>query len=451
MRKICGILFVLCFLSLMTTKAAAEVDTSNVSKTEFQSSGVLMSSTEFKDTFSGEPTSRKVAAFSKSDSNTSISIKDIIIDGEDISFIAVLSINNENVYLPVKGRLASSYKAQHGINSIVVDIPESVNGYSFLLFEIYNDADSKRANLLVSGDKKLSNVPHVKIYLQDENNTIYLFETEMPAIFSDLKASDYERAYKFRDALWASHLVKHETKEIPTDSTILNELGFKVRPMGLNTWTTWVNPTTFYDSFYIGSDYVQCYSLPYVEYRHVNVTSQDSTWAAAFKVAEHTNVSGYIYHGNNVFEYRNLKIAFACGDKSTFIRTYQEGRLYYIGGIFPALKGIGSKIAVSLLQKAFSSLPYGTTFLKALEYINTMASANGEVTLGSTGVNLTNRTTTAVGEKLNDYSFEECTDYNGQSNIGHYFTYQAVLQHEAVTGNTNTVGALLVEFDKYYT
>ncbi|ABX42612.1 hypothetical protein [Lachnoclostridium phytofermentans] len=450
MKRLLSILIVLSLMFTMSNTVSAE--TTSTLKTEIQTGGILMSASEFRNMFSGDPASRMPATFAKSISDTNISISNIVISGEDVNFIAVLSINNKTINLPVKGRLSSSYKAQHGINSTIIDIPDSIEGYKFLLFEIYND--TKEDNLLVSTQnekKELSTSPHLKIYLQDKDDTLYLFETAMPSAFSMLDASNYQKANKFRDALWASSLVKHETLELPTDSTILEELGLGVKTRGLNTWTTWVNPTSYYDSFYIGSDLVQCYSVPYVEYRHVNVRSQDSTWAAAFKVAEHANIAGNIYHGTNVFEYRNVKMAFACGDKSTFIRSFQEGRVYDYTAIFPAVKGVGESIAVSLLNKAVSALPYGSTFQTVLGYINTISSANGKVTLGSTGVSLTNRKTTAVGEKLTKYSFEECTDYDGKINIGHYFTYQGVLQYEAASGNTNTVGALAVEFDKFYT
>lgn len=442
----------LAFGLMFTMSNGVSAETTNNLKTEIQTNGISMSASEFSNMFSGEPSSRMSATYAKSISDTNISISNIVISGEDVSFIAALSIDNKTINLPVNGRLSSSYKAQHGINSTIIDIPDSIEGYNFLLFEIYND--TKENNLLVStqsDEKDLSTSPHLKIYLQDKDNTLYLFETAMPSAFSTLNASNYQKANKYRDSLWASRLVKHETLELSTDSTILAELGLDVKPLGLNTWTTWVNPTTYYDSFYIGSDLVKCYSVPYVEYRHVNVRSQDSTWAAAFKVSEHTEISGLVYHGNNVFEYRNLKMAFASGDKSTFIRTFQEGKVYDYTAIIPATLGVGKSIAVSMLNKAVSALPSGSTFQTVLGYINTINSANGNVTLGSTGVTLTNRKTTAVGEKLTKYSFEECTDYDGNINIGHYFTYQGVLQYEAASGNTNTVGALVVEFDKYYT
>ncbi len=449
MKRLISLLITLSLIITMSSTVFAE--NYDTKKTDFLTNGVSMSAADFRDTYSGAPSSRMAVSTAKSVTDTSISLSDIIINNEEISFNAALTINNNTTNLPVKGRLSSSYKFQRGINSIIIDIPDSVNGYNFLLFEIYND--SKQDNLLVTNQKdkeSLSTSPHLKIYIQDKDRNLYLFETKMPDVFSSLDASKYQKANKLHDALWASNLVTHETQELSTDSSIMQNLGLGIKPMGLNTWTTWVNPTTYYDAFYVGSDYTQCWSLPYVEYKHVNVRSQDSTWSAAFKVAEHMSVAGYTYYGNNVFEYRNLKMAFACGDKTTFVRTFQEGRVYDYTAFIPATRAAGASIAVSLLNKAVSALPYGSTFQTVLGYLNSISSANGNVTLGSTGVTLTNRKTTAVGEKLSNFSFEECTDHNGSINNGHYFTYQGVLQYEAASGNTNTVGALAVSFDKFY-
>ena len=332
-----------------------------------------------------------------------------------------------------------------GINSVIVEVNDDINGYEILLFEIFNDNDNN--NLLLN--QELEGKPHIKVYLKNGND-IYLFESAMPEAFANLNASDYGEAKKFNDALWAAPLVDHEVEEIPTDDAVLEELGLNtIATRGLDSWSTWINPTTYKDSFYIGSDYVQCTSVPYITYIHSNVNSQDSTWAASFKVSEHIRTGNLTYYGNNVFEYRNLKMAFASGDKTTILRTYQEGRVYDFdnGG----LKKAGQQITVNLLKKAVSSIPGGSTISSVISAINSMSSSTGNVILGSTGVSLSGQQITAVGERLNKYAIEECTDYDGGINIGHYFTYQAVLKHvSGSSGNNNTVGALVVEFDTYH-
>lgn len=439
MKAIIGVIISLCILITTGTSAFAVNGSEGV---EIQTSGVTMSAEDFKNVFSGNPNDRIDIANARSIAISSISIKNISIQDDEIKCIVNLIVGNKEEKIPVEGKLRSSYKSDKGKNSIIIEVDSMINGYNFLLFELYNDYGDN--NLLVSTEKTLGN-PHVKVYMQDEFENIYLFETTMPEEFSTLDATKYPRANKEKDAFWAINLVEGEEKELLTNNDILEELGVDIKAKGLNSWTTWVNPTTYYYSFYVGSDYTQCWSLPYVEYKHVNVRSQDSTWTASFKIAEHMAVAGNKYYGNNVFNYKNLQIAFACGDKTTFVRTLQEGRVNR-GNTNP-----GSKITVLLLNKAVGKLPYGTTLQTALECIKTITSTSGHVILGNMGVNLSNRKTVAVGEKLNNYTLEKCTDYNGSINNGDYFTYQGVLQYEAASGNTNTLGVLYVSFDKFFT
>ena len=131
------------------------------------------------------------------------------------------------------------------------------------------------------------------------------------------------------------------------------------------------------------------------------------------------------------------------------IRTMQEGRVYDYSK--SKLLEVGQNITLSLLKKAVSSLPYGSTASTVLSAINSMSSSTGTVTLGSTGVNLSSQKVVAAGEKLKNHKIEECTDYNGSTGIGDYFTFHAILNHATGSGSNSTVGVLKVDFDKYYT
>lgn len=250
--------------------------------------------------------------------------------------------------------------------------------------------------------------------------------------------------------MWATPFVEHEIKEIPADEENLKSMGIFSSAREANKWMRWVNSEIFEDSFYIGADYVVCRSLPYVDYRYSNVSSQDTTWVASFKITENMKVGNNYYYGTNVFEYRNLSIKFGCGDNTTFLRTEQQGRMckYSNKEKFENAQTISAQ----LFNKAVSSLPHGSTFLTVSKMINSMTGTNKKVELGSTGMSIVNRKTVAVGEGVGtEYTFEECTDYNNTLNVGHYFTFSSVLQYEAAGGNEETVGVLTVEFDKYFT
>lgn len=440
MKRILSIIMAFCLICATNNFVFAKENT------EVSISGVSMTPVQFKNAFGVKPDRQTLSySLTRKAGNLDIRIMNVVIKDEDISFIMELTKNETVVKLPLSGKLRASYKTENGINSIVIDVDSIINGYEILLFEIFNDDCYN--NLLVN--KELEEKPHIKVYLKDSEN-IYLFESALPNTFLNLKANDYEKAEKYNDALWASSLVEHEVQEVPTNDAIMESLGINTQKnRGLDSWSTWVNPTTYTDAFYVGSEYAQCTSLPYVEYIHSNVTSQTSTWAASFKVAEHTKIGNYTYHGNNPFEYRNVNLSFASGDKTTILRTFQEGRVY--DHFYSTIKVAGNDVTVSLLKKVLSHVPAGTTIATAISAINSMTSSTGKVILGSTGVNLSGQQVSAVGEELaSDYTIEECTDYGGSSEVGHYFTYQADLKYVTGSGNSNTVGALVVKFDKYY-
>lgn len=77
-----------------------------------------------------------------------------------------------------------------------------------------------------------------------------------------------------------------------------------------------------------------------------------------------------------------------------------------------------------------------------------MTPVSHTVLLDGEGFSLSNTLTVAVGEKLEErYYLMECTDQSGETNVGDYFTFQAVLQYENAGGNTSTVGVISVEYD----
>ncbi len=430
-------LFTMAYFIITITIISMTAEAS-VRETEITTTGITISTLEFQQYFSDLP-SKRPSMKSMQKQNTEIVISDIIIIKDKINFNMLLTGDEISIKVPVEGKLTSGYKTQNGMNSIIIEVAEPILGYEFLLFEVYNDVNGR--NMLVV-DESVAKKPHIKIYLKDQNDCMYLFEQAMPSIFAGLNANSYQEANKYKDALWAINFVKHNVKKVPVDNSILQQLGIEISSKALGSLTTWTNPYMFVDEFYVGLDAASCTSLPYVEYKHTNVTQADSTWMAYFKVAEHMNVAGNTYYGNNVFEYRNLRMAFACGDNSIFIRSFQNGKLkHYVNlSIFQQ----GQNIAVQLLNKVFNSLPHGATLQTVLGYLNSLSSSAGTVCLGSEGVTIHSGKATAIGEQLNS---EYILTKNFNSG-GEYFLYQAVLHSEG-SGSGNTVGALRVSFTVY--
>lgn len=441
MKRVCSLLMVLCVLFSVTVQAKVPESNGLIVVDSIESDVVKISTEDFNEAFVGEPLKRKDYRNLASYSDAEIQINDMTIMGDVIEFSFMINGANK---AEINGTLKSGYKYEHGLNSIVADVSSSLPKYDILYFEILNDKDKNSALL-----KKNSNgQPILKLYIKDNDENIYLFEEMLPKSLQVLDAADYEKGNKSL-AYWFKDFVDpYEEEELVTTTELMEELGLStVQSRALNSFSTWTNPTTYYTSFYVGSDYTQCWSLPYLRYKHTDVNSNDSTWIASFKVAEHTRVNGsLVYHGNNVFEYRNLKLSFGSGEKTTIIRTFQEGRVYDYTASWNALKEEGEKIAVSIYKNVISSIPVASDLDDIVSRISAVAGANGDVTLGSTGINLSSDLCNVVGEELEDYSLEECTDYDNQTEKGHYFTFHAVTQFEG-SGSASTFGALCLEFD----
>ncbi len=411
--------------------------------------GVTMMPAEFTNTFSGKPCERKNALSREKLRLLSVSVSDVEIVNNSISLTVHLKDGENTTVLPIEGRLAASSLTANNINSTIIEVGKPVNGYTVKLFQIVNGKIDDL--LLLNGigiGEDLKNIPHIKLYLQDESNDLYLFEGKMPQCFARLNAALYDKAGKEHDYLqWARDLVVHNVSSIKTTEETSRLLGLEENSRALNSFSIRGYETTFTDEFYLGGHLVSCMSMPYIEFKHTNVSLSDSTWVVSFKIAEHTKYQdgAIIGYGNNAFAYRDLKVAFAAGDNTTFIRTYQEGRLY--NDTTNKYYSNGGDLTVSFLKALVNALPNGSTFLSGLECIRAIVPYSTSVVLGNNAITLHSGKVKAVGESFPGLYLEECSNQGGAVNVGDYFTFHAVTQYEECFGDTETVGALLVEFN----
>lgn len=458
MKKISTLVIVIFLVStLLATSAIPAVaenldntvsqDTGDISQT-ITDKGIALSVDDFNKSMVGPVSERLPIESCGSYKNVDLQINSMNLNDGTISLDANVKYSGVDSNLSASGKLNASYNAQKGVNSVVADLEDSTGNFKILLFNVFNDT-SKDDFLLVRND--LNEKPHLKMYLLDSNGNILFFEIELPKELEQLDAKAFSDGDSAHDLYWFTDIAKpSKAVNVPTDRNTMTKLGVStIKPLALGEFSQWVNSTTYTYNFYLGNTYIVNMSLPILNYKHVNVNSSDSTWTAAFLIAEHTDVGGTTYYGNNVFRYRNLQINFGCGDKSTFIRTMQQGRVYDYTSLITGFKKVGDSITATLLNKALSTLPYGSTLSTILGYFNTLSSSTGSVTLGSSGVTLSNRKTVAVGEKLSKYELQECTDHDNKTNNGDYFTYQATLQSEGATSSVSTVGALQLKFDVY--
>lgn len=379
-------------------------------------------------------------------------LTNIVVDDKNVSVNANLTINGSLVVLPISGSLGAGYKTQAGINSAVVQVYEPVNGYEILLFEIFNDTADDNLLLYYAGvGNDYNRLPHIKLYIKSASDTIYLFEAPLPDEFDEILASDYEAADKRKDALWALPFVNVTSNQIASDIESADIIEEEVQPYGLGYFETISPGVSYTSSYYLGLSYYEHLSTPKLRYKHTNVNGNDSTWTYSFIITEYTRITDIdtgvkeTYYGTNPVEYGNLKVAMGCGKNTTFIRSFQEGKMYsrnWLNNITVA--DIGDDITVFLLSKALSSYP---SVMTAANVINNILSALPEeetVNLGSNTTKLYAQKTVAIGQLLEDYYLSACTSPSSSNIGGDYFTLQGILQCEGAESTISTVGAFTV-------
>lgn len=413
--------------------------------------GMKLSGHDFRSVFSGEPETRKRLSTSRTVQDLTVRMNNVIVQEDKIRFNIAFPVNGEMVELTIAGNLCAGFKAQHGFNSIIVNVPEPVGGYEILLFEIFNDTtDNEQIINSLTGGIKDTQSSFVKLYIQDVEDNVYLFETAMPECFANMLAENYPNAPKNKDMLWATNLVEHKLSQIPADEKTMKELGLDNKSRALGDTTTWTPNAINCDEFYVAGNKTICYSLPSLEYKHTNITTSTSTWVAEFYVSEHTSSAGLTSYGTNVFEYRNLKIVFMRGDNTHILRTIQSGRVYDENAWLNKLKENGEKIGVNLLKMTVSKHPAGAVIAEVVEFVNSMSAVDNNVYLGGEGYSLLSSDVTAAGEELTSCALEESSYHGGDDLIGHYFILQADVCYEYENSSVATTGGLYLEFDTYY-
>ena len=410
--------------------------------TGLDAKGISLSKDTFAMKYSGNPENRIQTYGELEDTiSSAIALKNINVSKEEVESDIILKSANKTVMFHIKGQLQASYKTQNAVNSAILNISDSA-GYRVLLFEIFND--TQKDNLLIN--QELNGIPHVKIYLEDSSEQLYMFEMKLPEEFINIQATRYPEAEIEKDSLWAKDLVQWETEEIETTDEILEEMGLGVTPFALYEYSRLVNSTTYHKSCYLGSDKADYYSLPYVDYMHANVGQSASIWTASFKVSEHAKIANVTYYGQNPIEYRNIKISFSGGQKTHICSTKRDG--FVQNGQSPVVTG--KNVSIILFDKVLSQMPGGVTVTTALGFINSMGQSSIQtIKLGDTH-SLSSQYTIAAGEQLTGpYSVMRCTAIDG-SETGHKFTCEATMQaYGSTSGSVNTVGALKVDFTKY--
>ncbi|GIO67254.1 hypothetical protein NYE48_01605 [Paenibacillus sp. FSL M7-1455] len=384
-------------------------------------------------------------AITNLDKNVTANIHDIQLQDANLSFKAEINYNNQVKELDATGKLFKGYKQEDSINSIVGDIEDKGNHFGILLFEIYND---KAPDKVITNDN-LAETPHLKLYLTDQEDNVILLEMELPEQLAHVTVTNDEAIDTTKDFFWFINVIKpYEKRNIPTDDKMKKMLGVnptEVSPTAVGYFSDWTHSTTYYQSFYIGSDFVQTYSLPYGSWKALDVTNQ-STWTNSFKIAEHTTVNGVTNRSiDNPFRYRNVKLSTGVGAKSTIVFAMTDGRL--------SSYATGSSLTLKIAEKLWSTaLPAAPSISDIKGWINAIVDAGTDktVTLGSSNIKLNSNPTVVEGANSKNYDMYRYTDING-ANTGHNMVLQTTVQYDSTTGTSATAnGVMKVKWDVYY-
>lgn len=434
--------------------ANAEVFSNEIifEKELIKTSGITMSTSDFSNAFTGEVSNRQHYSLARTMNKSEISISNVAIKGNDISFDASLSLDTNNVDLSVNGKMYAGNKSQSGTNSIIVDIPDIIDGYEFLLFDIHNDNSGGSLILSEIDGKNLSNTPHVKIYLRDSQDMVYLFETELPKAFLTLKADSFPLINGGKDINWALDFVKVNCEILPPTAENLEKLGLSGNSSMRNeTYSHYFDVYRYY--YTVAGDNVETWSMPWVQYVPTNVFSGDSTWSSEFRISESTRVLGSngqvinVFYGLQNITYRNVKMQFAAGGNTRFLRTFYDGQVATLMGI-----NATSGIALRVLETTVSNIPGipGLALQTILNYFSNATPRSETVSLGGQGEISHELKTVSAGQTLTNHMLFANSDIQFSGSNRHYFVMQAVTQREGtVSGSNTTIGALRVQFDVY--
>ena len=414
----------------------------------YHASGFAVSIDDFTRAFTGEPANRREA---RSLITSGVYLSDIAISGDDVSFVTTLTLGDTLIELPVTGSLyASSWAESSGINSLVIDIPNPVLGYDFLLFEIHNDYTDALFGLFqaeVSGNTALLNNPHVRIYIKSPYGLLYLFEIDIPNEFSNLAVENHPTFGYATDVFWAADFIEDTVEKIPVTDELLESAGHSQLERGLFEWSTWQFFAFRYEHWVL--EPVRTISIPRVRYRYTHVSGSNSTWIATFEVANRTylpNTNTTVSNQHSTIQYRNVTLQFAAGERTTFVRTFYQGVMME-GGAWRIESG---ELASTLFTNVAANVggTIGTSVHVAFEILRNAVTRPQTLRLGGDGQTLYRNNEVAVGRRLTNARFYR--DTNSAPN-GHFFVLNADTSRigTAPANPPTTFGALLIEFDVY--
>lgn len=397
-------------------------------------SGLFMPSSKFNELY-GQKNSPKNLTISK-DTKANITVQDVQLNKDQVTFIADIEYNNETKKLAANGTLFNGYKQQEGKNSVVGELTDEASDFKVLLFEIYNDTQPTQAITNV----ELETTPHLKVYLTDNNNNIVLFEIEIPKTLQGIKIENDLQPPSTNDLFWFVDVIEPtEVVELPNNEItleIIKKETVKNQPLSVGGYTDWYHPMTYSTSYSVSGDTITNYSRPYGTWKSTHVRSSAGIWINSFKIAEYVTINGRTVSAQNLFSYKNVRLTTGVGAYSSIERAFIDGTM--VG------KGTGNSLTMKVFNKLWSTLTPLPSLNDIKGWINAISDmSNKTVTLGSTNIKLSDKATAGVSVDSSNYSL---------NSNNHYLILQSDVQYNSKisdSGSGSANGVMKVSWDVF--
>lgn len=323
------------------------------------SSSTSMTIAEFEAQYvGGNSSATSVASATNSDdiSAPSIDYNNIVYNhaNRGISFNATINQDGQMTNFEAEGTLYSSYKADHGINSIVGDLRDTTGQYEILRFEIYNDNDL--SYLYAINTPETESTPTLIMYLR-EGEKLYLFETPIPDEMTTIvvpNSPDCKTTEGAVDGFWFQEFV--------APKVTIDEYENMVQPLGedgKNVYKT-VNATWTI----MGIDY-KYYAQTKVTYYFVDVDTGDNTWDFRFGINNAYAYVDGVRSDLTGLRITNVDMSMASGPYTRMLRafttfdlhdSYSLGDPSTLSGLVGIVAGATGVNAASVASDIFSLL-----------------------------------------------------------------------------------------------
>lgn len=461
--KLLSIILTICMILSATGIMASAETVETISVRDITIPGETMSVSDYKDLYGKPIAERKSKQEINTYQNATIKINEISISNEEITFDYEIGEFQETL----EGAL---YNSSRNMNNIVA-VFEDETDYDILFFEITKGTEE--INLLYN--TALNSKPHIKIYMKDTNDKMYLFETELPEQLINLTINNDNACDVYNDYLWYVNIAEAYQTTVNTSCAAMNIIdnsdpNYEIKrniaiasntsyepEMSVATTTStepmmWGGKQIYEMSVTNGVDQTTYMFYPYGYIRGCNVANgSNSTWWGSVEVSEHTATKMIgspsdptVTYGINRFSVRNPKISVVSGNYTMMVRYMIDGKTKTLSG---STKTTGQKIASKVFKKVLSAVPYGKTASEILDWLSLIPTqVTDEVTLGSNGISLNSSAVSATKLEVDsNYVFSKYTEASGG---GH-----KIVMHVDVTRTTNstamTTGAVRINYDVY--